>query len=192
MRSMTVSMMILDADGRWGPQCPGQTSAPAPIAPARGVDSNHWRYAVNDRSYPRPHARPRLPLVPLMGSDSAWAIIQGQSDDGVAAFHAALREAFEASGLTQAELIRESGVAQGVVHRLVTGSNAEPEPRTVFKIERALGLQPGDLSHHLGYRPVDTWPAPEVEAAIKRDPSLLPRHRRILFELYLELAMRGN
>src|SRR5688500_13111052 len=56
-----------------------------------------------------------------------------------------------------AKLSGES-VSESAVSQWITGTN-EPTRRKVFAIEKALGVQPGTLSRHLGYLPVDAVPA---------------------------------
>lgn len=61
----------------------------------------------------------------------------------------------------------------------VTGDRT-PEPSTVFAIERALELDPGALSRHLGYLPLDAVDVHIVKAedAIIADPGLSARAKR--------------
>ena len=57
-----------------------------------------------------------------------------------------------------------------------------PDPLTVFGMEHLLELPPGELSRHLGYRPVDSGES--VVDAIEADPLLDDASRRILLGAY--------
>jgi hypothetical protein len=59
----------------------------------------------------------------------------------------------------------------------------------VFRIERALRVEPGSLSMHLGFLPLDRrHQAPVFEIAIATDPHLDDHARRVLRALYRELT----
>lgn len=66
---------------------------------------------------------------------------------------------------------------------------APPKPPVVTRLELALGLEPGHLSQHLGWTPLDA-DAPDctVESAIAADPRLSTSARRVLRSVYRELT----
>lgn len=65
---------------------------------------------------------------------------------------------------------------------------AIPSAETVFAIEDALEVGPGDLSRTLGYVPADAVPPTTVPECIAADPRLSDRDRRALILLYEELT----
>jgi len=102
----------------------------------------------------------------------------------VAAFANALRDRLADSGMTQAELgSRLKGMSQTTVSHWVAG-NRVPSPMQVFEIERALRLEPGDLSRHLGFLPNSAVPTMTVEEAVSSDPKLNSQQRRGLVAVY--------
>lgn len=58
------------------------------------------------------------------------------------------------------ESVSESAVS------LWLAAKSEPSRRKVFAIEEALGCNPGTLSRHLGYLPVNAVPATSIEEAL--------------------------
>lgn len=60
----------------------------------------------------------------------------------------------------------------------------EPPRSVVFAMERVFELDPGGLSHLLGYLPVEAVPALGVEEAIRRDGRLGKADRSVLTQLY--------
>ncbi len=105
---------------------------------------------------------------------------------GVSEFTQALGRAIAGSGMKQTEVARATGgaVSQGTISGWLRGG-ATPQPDSVFAIERALGLRPGDLSRHLGYVPVGSDPAPDVLSAIDADTSIGEDAKAGLRLLYL-------
>lgn len=106
---------------------------------------------------------------------------------GIAEFTRALVRALDESGLNQTEVARATGgaVSQGTISGWRKG-NAHPQPDSVFAVERALGLAPGQLSRHLGYVPTHTLPAgPDVLTAIDADTSIGEDAKQGLRLLYL-------
>ncbi len=73
-------------------------------------------------------------------------------------FGEALARAMSVRGMTHRRLGEELGVTQSAISAWKSGA-AEPSPRTVFAIERALELPPGHLSRTLGYVPISGRPA---------------------------------
>lgn len=107
--------------------------------------------------------------------------------DMKAAFGRALGDAMRVAGVSATEVALVAGVTPDAVRKWTTG-RSDPDPLTVFAIEHRLGLHPGDLSQHLGYRPLG--PAPTVEQAIRRDEVLDADQRRAIisqYRAYLEL-----
>lgn len=68
-------------------------------------------------------------------------------------FRRALRHAISRSWWTQARLASHIGVSQATIGNWLRGRTV-PNADSVFAMERALSLIPGELSIHLGYVPV--------------------------------------
>lgn len=69
-----------------------------------------------------------------------------------------------------------------------------PDPDDTFAIERALELEPGRLSHLLGYLPLDarTVEVSEPEDAIIADGSLPGREKRLLLDMLASIRGRTS
>ena len=89
------------------------------------------------------------------------------------AFGDELQRAMHAMNVNQLTLARKLKMTQSAISSWCTGA-AEPRCETVFAIERALRVEPGTLSRHLGYLPAR--PARRehvtVEQAILEDTAL--------------------
>lgn len=108
--------------------------------------------------------------------------------EGWTAWSVALQAAMNALGLSQEGLGERMGVPQTYVSRWLR--QAEPSPERVFEIERALGLEPGQLSHYLGYVPLCMVRSfADVRTAIERDETLTPNDRETVLRVY-EAARR--
>lgn len=92
-------------------------------------------------------------------------------------------------GATQQTLADRVGVTRASVNDWCRG-RATPPPETVFAIERALEVTPGELSRTVGYLPLETEEGPPatVRDCITRAPELDDTARRLLLVLYDELA----
>jgi transcriptional regulator with XRE-family HTH domain len=91
-------------------------------------------------------------------------------------FGEALAEARQARGVSQTGMGRLLGrTSQSTVSGWELGV-AEPSPLVVFAIEKALKLDPGFLSRHLGYAPVveaaEPAPAYDLVKAVVQHPTL--------------------
>lgn len=108
--------------------------------------------------------------------------------DGVerlAAFYDAFAAAWAMAELgSHAALARDAGVPTATVSGIANRSGAEPRPSTVFRLERSLKLLPGELSHHLGYLPLERWETDSVEAALRGERRLRTEDRRHLIDMY--------
>jgi transcriptional regulator with XRE-family HTH domain len=107
-------------------------------------------------------------------------------------FGAAVFAARKAAGLRQEDLAArlfgadQARKSQPTVSFWESGTH-EPEAEMVFAIERAIGVDPGSLSRHLGYVPADIDPASialDVLTSIQNDPLLSREARRRLVTLY--------
>jgi transcriptional regulator with XRE-family HTH domain len=78
------------------------------------------------------------------------------------------------------ELAAEVGVDRNTIYYWRDGKR-EPQRAQVFKIEAALGLPAGALSHLLGYLPTGAW---SVEQAITADPSLSNAEKTAMLAAY--------
>jgi transcriptional regulator with XRE-family HTH domain len=66
-------------------------------------------------------------------------------------WHARLRKAVRASGQSQAEISRRSGVPEETISRVMTGQSANPQIETVVCIAHAIGVTVGWLLEERGY-----------------------------------------
>ena len=57
---------------------------------------------------------------------------------------------------------------------------SEPRRSEVFAIEQVCGVEPGTLSRHLGYVPVDVDPSVTIEQLIAADPDLTEEDRHLV------------
>lgn len=115
----------------------------------------------------------------MAGAESKPVETGRATDEMRDAFASALRVAM--MGVRQSDLAGHVGLSPDAVAKWLSGTT-EPQPRTVFAVERYLELAPGELSRHLGYVPVGEPPA--VLDAIERDPRLTPEARTILIGTY--------
>lgn len=99
-------------------------------------------------------------------------------DDGRSDFASALSE--QIAGRV-AWLAEQLGLSEQAVRDWMSGKSV-PAPDRVFEIERALGLEPGELSHSLGYTPVG--PPPDVIRSIRADGTLRDDAKKALVSAY--------
>lgn len=119
------------------------------------------------------------------------------ADDPQRTFAAALRQALTDEDRKQSWLGTEvariegldSPIAQPQISKYLTGDST-PEPRRVFAIEAALGLNPGTLSRHLGYVPTEVSPATTVADAAAEDPHLTREQREDLIAVWETMRAR--
>ena len=90
--------------------------------------------------------------VVRQGSKAQWYCTADPDDQRVQAFASFLRSWRMNSHRSQTEAAAECGMTQPQWSSLESGS-IEPLPKKVFEIERAFGMDPGDLSFFLGYGP---------------------------------------
>lgn len=103
-------------------------------------------------------------------------------------FAAALAQARQGLGLSQARLAERLGMGQSAAWSWEQGE-VEPSPEIVFALERELELDGGSLSRHLGYLPLSAGdPRPSALAGIAADPDLDENGRRLLIALYREIV----
>lgn len=100
------------------------------------------------------------------------------------AFAHALRSHLGNDPSAVTRLAETVGVHRVSAHRWQSGER-EPQRREVFKIEQALGVPSGGLSHLLGYLPVGAY---DVEQAILTDPHLADADRGVLLGTYRSLS----
>lgn len=108
------------------------------------------------------------------------------------AFGDALAEALQVRGVTQAQLGQQIGrITQSAISQWRSGE-AEPNPETVFKVEKALDLPPGHLSRHLGYLPpsAENTTSLTTEDMLVNDPLLDDIQKRGMLAMYREFTGR--
>lgn len=92
-------------------------------------------------------------------------------------FGKALAGAMARSGMRQVDAAGALGIGQTTISSWIRGLTQPSEPELTFALERALGLQPGELSKHLGYVPLpdESW----LEL-LARDPGVDDELKRLL------------
>lgn len=115
--------------------------------------------------------------VPKVAESSA-------TDEQLESFGRALVTALNAKGLTSGALLglvaaKTDNGKRSVINRWMNGE-AEPSRPKVIAIEQVLELEPGTLSRHLGWLPLDAANVPGVEASILADADLTPTQKNIL------------
>lgn len=95
--------------------------------------------------------------------------------------------------ISQQSLADRLGVTRASINDWRRG-RAIPAPATIFAIEQALDIRPGELSRTLGYLPLDAEEkrATTVLEAIAVDPDLNDEGRRLLRIVYEELTARRD
>lgn len=106
-------------------------------------------------------------------------------------FGEALGEAMGVRRVTQKDLgALLGGVSQPAISAWISG-DAEPNPATVFEVERVLQLPPGGLAKILGYLPTAAVAVTTgFEAVVMGDPLLDERSKSGLLAMYRELTGR--
>lgn len=94
------------------------------------------------------------------------------------AFGAAVSDALTNAGLRISALFPIAGSdkpesARRAVNDWLSGKREPSRPQTVA-IEELVGVQPGELSRHLGWLPIGAPPIADAELAILADPGLKP------------------
>lgn len=105
------------------------------------------------------------------------------------AFGEAAENLLEAAGIGVADAAAELDMTyEGL--RLYLKGQREPKMQVVFKLERLLEVEPGRLSHLLGYLPPEaTEPRPmSVAEAVDADPRLNKRTRQAVLSVYKALV----
>jgi hypothetical protein len=97
------------------------------------------------------------------------------------AFGRALADAMHAADVSPREVAEAVGWTADYVLKLQRGTRA-PNPWGLFAVEDFLGLQPGELSRHLGYVPEGA--VGTVAAALDADTALTSATRRMLLAAY--------
>lgn len=106
-------------------------------------------------------------------------------DERKASFGEALRSALVVAKKTQQDLGDHLGISQGAVSDWVRGTWEPAGPDVVFSAEAFLELEPGTLSRHLGYLPVEAVKSvATVDQSIRSDPALEPAEREMLLGAY--------
>lgn len=125
------------------------------------------------------------------GAVTAENQLGGRDVGGRVRFGRLLADALRARGMKQEHLAGLLGTTQSSVSGWINGKY-EPAAATVFRIERALALEPGHLSRPLGYLPLEAAPGPvSVETAIFESAGLDEEKKVALVALYRVLADHG-
>jgi len=98
-------------------------------------------------------------------------------------FRHALRQAREASGLSQRAVARAVGRTASAVWQWEEGQGA-PDLDVIAKLEELLDLNPGTLARLLGYQPTNAAQPASVLEAVRTDPRLDDDGRELLAKVY--------
>jgi hypothetical protein len=110
------------------------------------------------------------------------------SDAERSAFGAALYSASSGAGFAKVSqlgaALREAGfeITDTQVKRWIDGAS-EPQRPLVTALEQLCDLNPGTLSRHLGWLPLNVGKVSSIEEAIAADKSLGARERRVVLDL---------
>lgn len=110
------------------------------------------------------------------------------------AFASALNAAMDARGLRPVDLIPVTGsssrqAAQSAAQSWMTGA-VEPLRPKVVELEQFLELEPGALSRHLGWLPINAPAMPDLEATVLADARFSEDQKVLLLKLISQLL--GN
>ena len=109
------------------------------------------------------------------------------TEEQKAAFSAAMRAAMATAGITKVSDLARRGRAAGIertgetFNTWVNGS--EPSRGEVLALEVLLGVEPGHLSRHLGWVPVEADPSVTIEQMILAEPDLTAAQKQALLTL---------
>ncbi len=107
-------------------------------------------------------------------------------------FGGLLAAALKVRSMKQEDLAALLGTTQSSVSGWING-RYEPPASTVFSMERALAMEPGHLSHALGYLPLDAAPGQAgVEVVIAGTSRLEEEDKAVLISLYELLAAKRD
>ena len=96
-------------------------------------------------------------------------------------FGAALELALAGSGKTQTAVARKIGVSTSTLSAWKLGQGEPDRPDITFELEREVGVNPGELSVHLGYVPAEAAPvAWSWQAGLVNDPEIDDRTRQVI------------
>lgn len=104
-------------------------------------------------------------------------------------FGAALSEALHVNELTQAEFADLLGTRQHTISAWTTGTALPADVESVFRLEQVLGLRPGHLSRHLGFRPATKL---AVLDAMADDDQIDGSAKRLLTATYKDLVAQAK
>lgn len=101
------------------------------------------------------------------------------------AFGNALRQVLRVTGVTQQELAEAIGRKQPMVSGWINGNRAPETPDLAFDVERALGVDPGTLTVHLGYLPPEAVrTVASFESVLLADSGLSDDEKELLLAGY--------
>lgn len=113
--------------------------------------------------------------------------ISNATEEQKAAFSAALRAAMVSAGITEVTDLARRGQAVGIDRHAQTFNTwvhgSEPSRGEVLALEVLVGVEPGHLSRHLGWVPVDVDPSVTIEQMILAEPDLTAAQKQALLTL---------
>lgn len=108
-------------------------------------------------------------------------------------FGEALRDAMRVKDVTQEELAERIQQSQPAVSGWINGTNAPKTVEIAFEIERALGVDPGSLTVHLGYLPPEALKTvASFEGVLLADPALTADEKEMLLAAYKSARKRAR
>ena len=113
--------------------------------------------------------------------------ISNATEEQKAAFSAALRAAMASAGIAEVTDLARRGQAVGIDRHAQTFNTwvngSEPSRGEVLGLEVLLGVEPGHLSRHLGWVPVEADPSVTIEQMILAEPDLTAAQKQALLTL---------
>lgn len=109
------------------------------------------------------------------------------------AFGNALRQALRVKGMTQEELAEAIGRKQPMISGWINGKRSPETTDLAFEVERAIGVDPGTLTVHLGYLPPEAVrTVASFESVLLADPGLNDDEKEMLLAGYRAAKKRRN
>lgn len=113
--------------------------------------------------------------------------ISNATEEQKAAFSAALRAAMVTAGIAEVADLARRGQAVGIDRHAQTFNTwvngSEPSRGEVLALEVLVGVEPGHLSRHLGWVPVEANPSVTIEHMILAEPDLSAAQKQALLTL---------
>lgn len=101
------------------------------------------------------------------------------------AFGEAVRQALRVKQMTQEELAAALNKTQPMISAWIQGKRAPESPELAFEVERAIGVDPGTLSVHLGFIPPEAArTVASFESVVLADTGLSDDEKELMMAMY--------